>query len=913
MAEKNKKDHPQDWQPHAVLRILEQIWMVLFSIIKIAAGALATVLLIVVVCGFVFAGMLGDFLQNDVLPDAGVNLNDLTLDLNSSIYYVDSNGQIQVQQEIAADKRRVWVSYEDIPEAMIQATIAVEDHRFYKHQGVDWITTLQACARMFFGDSSVGGSSITQQLVKNTVGSSSVTVQRKLLEIFQATELEKNYNKEQILEYYLNVIFLGQRCYGIRAAARIYYGKEVEKLTPAECASIIGITNSPTYYDPYQNPDNNKERKETILWLMRNQGYLTQEEYEEELARELVLKAGIDFEDQMAYCPNEECGYKDTISTLQKTNDIYYCPVCGTETPVDAKSQGGVYSYHTDAVIIDVAKDLAARDGMEWNDRTMEYYIEVIQSSGYSIYSTLDWEVQQQVEKIYSDMSQIPSTRGSQNLQSAIVVIDNSTGDIVGIAGGTGEKISSLGFNRATSSRRQSGSSIKPLSVYGPAFELGIITPATVIKDLPLIYEDSSGWPRNDNWNYDYSRTIYQAVTNSTNAVCAQTLDLIGTDFSYDFSKNKFGLSTLVDSYTDSKGKTHSDNDYAPLSMGSQYHGVTVRDMAEGFATFANGGIIREARTYTKVLDRNGNVVLNNTQESEKILSQKTVDYMNYCLVNATYNGTGKQADLFRTMGITTAGKTGTTTSNVDRWYCGFTGYYTAAVWCGFDQPEAITMVNGGNPAAQLFKKVMSPLHKGLKNKTLYNSRLMEEINICLDSGKIATEACENDVRVSLYAVDKFTRITESAVYEEDMIEDKCDKHVLVQHCSGGGVATEYCHLFAAVDETVTVEEKALVKISVQELEEIRKAKSLKLKEYYLGNEWIWLVDEEGKDTVFTGVDGKLKQNVNAPYLICPVHDQAAWEEYQSSLEPIPPEPIDPIDPTVPDVPDFEDENVFGR
>lgn len=913
MAEKNKKEHPQDWQPHAVLQVLEKIWMVLFSIIKIAAGALATVLLIVIVCGFVFAGMLGDFLQDDVLPDAGVNLNDLTLDLNSSIYYVDRNGQIQVQQEIAADKRRVWVSYEDIPEAMIQATIAVEDHRFYKHQGVDWITTLQACARMFFGDSSVGGSSITQQLVKNTVGSPSVTVQRKLLEIFQATELEKNYNKEQILEYYLNVIFLGQRCYGIRAAARIYYGKEVEKLTPAECASIIGITNSPTYYDPYQNPDNNKERKETILWLMYNQGYLTREEYEEEIARELVLKAGIDFEDQMAYCPNNSCGYKDVISTLQHSGNSYYCPVCGAETPVDAKSQGGIYSYHTDTVIIDVAKDLAARDGMEWNDRTMEYYIEVIQSSGYSIYSTMDWEVQQQVEKIYSDMSQIPSTRGSQDLQSAIVVIDNSTGDIVGIAGGTGEKVSSLGFNRATSSRRQSGSSIKPLSVYAPAFELGIVTPASVIKDLPLVYEDKTGWPSNDSKWYDYTRTIYQAVTSSINAVCAQTLELIGTDFSYDFSKNKFGLSTLVDSFTDSKGKVHSDNDYAPLSMGSQYHGVTVRDMAEGFAAFANGGVIRKARSYTKVLDRDGNVVLDNTQKSEQIVSQKTVDYMNYCLVNATYNGTGKQGDLFRSMGITTAGKTGTTSSNYDRWFCGFTGYYTAAVWCGFDQPESIKMVNGGNPAAQLFKKVMSPLHKGLRNKTLYNSRLMEEITICLDSGKIATEACENDIRVSLYSADKFTRIAKAALYQEDMIEDKCDKHITVQHCSGGGVATEYCHLFAAVDDTVTVEEKALVKLSIAELEEIRQAKKLNLRDYYLGDAWIWLVDEEGKDAIFEGVDGNLKQSVKAPYLICPVHDQAAWEEYQSSLEPIPPESIDPSLPDDSGTIDPGTEDTFER
>lgn len=911
MAPKN--DRPQNWKPHIILEILIKIWRILFGVVKIAAGALAAVLVIVIICGFVFVGKLGDFLQEDVLTDAvGINLNDLDLDLNSSIYYVDSEGHIQVQQEIAAKKRRTWVSYEDIPEHMIHATIAVEDHRFYKHQGVDWITTLQACARMFFGDSSVGGSSITQQLIKNTIGSSSVTVQRKLLEIFQATELEKNYNKEQILEYYLNVVFLGQRCYGIRAAAEVYYGKEVEKLNAAECASIIGITNSPTYYDPYQNPENNNERKETILWLMRNQGYLTQEEYETELARELVLKAGIDFEDQMAYCPSEVCGFHDTISTFVPENDKYFCPLCGTETPIDDRSQGGAYSYHTDAVLIDVAKDMAARDGMEWNDRTMEYYLEVIQSGGFSIYSTLNYELQEQVEAIYEDTTKIPATRGSQELQSAIVLLDNKTGDIVAIAGGTGEKVGYLELNRATSSKRQSGSSIKPLSVYAPAFEMGVITPATVVKDLPLNYDDGY-WPRNDNYKFNYSRTIYSAVTSSVNAACAWTLDMIGTDYSYDFAKNKFGLSTLVDEYITSSGKVKTDSDYAPLAMGAQTYGVTVRDMAEAFGALANDGVIREARTYTKVFDSKGELVLENPQTSEQILSEKTVDYMNYCLVNATRYGTGTEADLMATCGVSTAGKTGTTTSNVDRWYCGFTGYYTAAVWTGYDIQESIKMVKGGNPAAQLFQKVMQPIHKGLKNITLYNTSRMRQQVVCLDSGKLATDACHNDIRVAIYASDGFTRIARASVYEEDRITETCDKHVMVNYCSCGGVANEYCLKFAEIDPTVKIEQRSLVKITVEELEEIRKAKEHGLVKYYVGDQWIWLVDADGLDAVFNGVNGKLKQNVDAPYVVCPDHTQQAWEEYESSLTPeVPTEPdpgtqpdpgTDPSIPVLPTVP----------
>ncbi len=875
----NRKVVPQDWNPPAAVQVLYKIWRVLFAVTKVAAGALATVFLIVLVSGFVFAGMLGDFLQDDILPDASLDLSDLTLDLNSTIYYVDGNKQIQVQQEIDAKMDRKWISYEDIPEDMIHAAVAVEDHRFYRHQGVDWVTTIQACARMFFGDSSVGGSSITQQLIKNTFGNSSVTVQRKLLEIFQATQMEKRYDKNTILEYYLNVIYLGQNCNGIKTAAETYYGKEVEKLTAAECASIIGITNSPTYYDPYQNPENNRKRTETILWLMRNQGYLTEEEYKQELSRELVLKYGIDFEDKMAACEIESCGYKDTVSTLVQKDSLYYCPNCGNQMQVEQNASTGVYSYHTEAVVKDVAKALAEQDGVEWTYATQEFYMQRIQTGGYHIYSTLNWDVQQQVEEIYYNMDNLPTVRGGQQLQSAIVIVDNTTGDIVGVAGGTDQKVGYFGWDRSDT-ELQSGSSIKPISVYGPAFELGVITPATVVKDLPLNYNGGSNWPRNDNWRYNYSRTIYSAVTSSVNAVCAWTLDMIGTDYSFDFAKNKFGISTLIEEYVDSSGTVHSDNDYAPLAMGAQTWGVTVRDMAAAFATYANKGVYREARTFTKVFDNNGNLVLDNSQHQEQIVSQKTVDYMNYCLVNATNNGTGYEADLSYSYGITTAGKTGTTTGNKDRWYCGFTGYYTAAVWCGYDDPAAINPVYVNNPSAVLFKNVMGPLHKGRKNIALYNSSLMNGVSVCLDSGKLASDACTNDIR----AGDSFTRVAQAAVYAEDYPSEYCDKHVSVEYCSCGGVANEYCKLFAEKDPTVTITEKSLVKMTRSELDEIYRASSHGLVSQYLGNEWVYCINEDGSDGVFTGINGNLTQREDAPYIVCPTHTQQAWEAYQSTL-----------------------------
>ena len=885
---KKDEESRQDWKPAQALGTAYKIWRGIYGAFKVLLGAAITVGLIAVICGFVFATILGDYLQNDILPQANLDLSDLALDLNSTIYYIDSDSQIQIQQRIDSSVNRDWANYEDIPEAMVHAAIAIEDHRFYRHQGVDWITTIQACARMFFGDSSVGGSSITQQLVKNTFGNTSVTVQRKVLEIFQATQMEKSYDKETILEYYLNVIYLGQSCWGVRSAAKAYYGKELEKLNAAECASIIAITNSPTYYDPYQNLENNQKRTRIILTAMRDQGWLTEEEYQTEINRELNLKWGIDFEDTMARCENETCGYKDIVSTLTKSGNKYYCPHCKSEISV-TKVSGG-YNYHTETVIMDVIYDMIERDKLEINSNNIRAYLEKVRRGGYSIYSTMDINVQNQVDKIYSDLSQIPEYRGGAQLQSAIVVIDNETGDIAGIAGGVGPKTEIFGQNRATQSKRQSGSSIKPISIYALGFETGAFSPATVITDLPYIYYSSGGYyPRNSDRKYSYSRTVLHGITSSANTIAVRCLELANKDVknykvSYDFVTEKFGLTTLID------GK---DNNSAPLAMGAQTYGVTVREMAAAFATFPNGGVYREARSYTKVLDSNGEVVIYNEQESRKILGEKATNYMNYCLVRAMQVGTGIEANLQNSYGITTAGKTGTTESNYDRWICGYTGYYTAAVWAGFDYPDTISTISGQSPANQLFKKVMGPLHSGKKDKALYSTKNMAKIEVCLESGKLATDACKADVRT---VAGDLSRIYEVWVYQEDVPKEKCDQHVMISYCSGGGAATEYCANFAAVDSNVVVSEQALVKLTTDQINAITKAYSHGLRDEYKTNNYVYSVDNKGNDLVFKGFKNDLKQSVDAPYVICPVHTKQAWEEYEHNH------------PATPDVPSTPDE-----
>lgn len=890
MAEESKKKKAvhQSWRPHRTVETAGKVWAVLFAALKIAAGALATVIIIGGVCVGVFAGILGDYLEGDIAPLAGVDLDGFDLDQNSTVYYVNSEGDITVLQNIHAKNKSEWAAYEEIPVDLINCTIAMEDKRFYEHQGVDWITTIKACARMFFGNASMGGSTITQQTIKNLFDEKDVTVQRKVLEIFRAIEFEKRYDKETVLEWYFNVIYMGERCTGVKTAAATYFGKELETLTIAECASLISITNNPSLYSPYRtNLDNggltgkerNRVRQVRILDEMLAQGMLTQEEYDREVAQELVFKNGIAEEDRLASCEADGCGYRGTVGTFTVKDAVYYCPLCGAEAPIGKNASQEIYSYFVDTLIEDVAEALAERDGIEWNDATKETYKNIIQSGGYHIYSTLDMDVQQQLDKIYQDLSQIPKTRSGQQLQSAMVILSNVTGDIVALSGGVGTDKVHDGQNRAVDSKLQTGSSIKPISVYAPAFEAGVINPATVIKDLPHHYNSGSGWPKNDDRKYQYAYTIHDGVRRSVNAIAVNTLDVIGTGYSYKFAKESFGLSGLIEKYN--KGGTEmSDIDFAPLAMGAQTLGVSVRDMASAFGTFANNGTWREGRTFTKVYDRDGNLVLDNTQDSRQILSEKTVNYMNYCLEDAVNQGTGGEA---RISGQTVYGKTGTTSSNRDRWFCGYTKHYTAAVWCGYDDPEVITMVNGGNPAAQLFKKVLEPVHKGLKKETLVDYEVMTKIQVCLDSGKLATDACRSDIR----ADGDFTRVAEAYVYKEDIPKKSCDKHVVVDYCTvGGGVANEYCKHFADANQ-ITLEKRSLVKMTQTDYDKMIKAKGQGLLEDYLRDDYIYLTTNDGKDGVFKGINGNANQGVSAPYLVCTVHTKDSWESHNSTRPPV--------------------------
>ena len=692
----------------------------------------------------IFACLFAVYVKNDLSQQAEWAADSFSLDQTSVIYYENpETGKYEVLQTLYGGSNSTWVEYDDIPKNLIHACIAIEDKRFEKHQGVDWVTTLRACFKMFLGKSEAGGSTITQQLIKNLTGEKEVTVRRKLVEIYRALEFEKTHTKKDIMEWYLNIIPLGENCKGVQSASRVYFGKDVKDLSLAECASLIGITNNPSRYDPYiseANTRENKERQEVILTQMLKQGYINQEQYDEAVAEELV--------------------FTNSSRDNSDTSDDYY-------------------SWFEDQVIRDVVSDLCDKTGYEY-----DIVYKMVMTGGYQIYSTVNPEVQAAVDAVYEDLQSLPATASSQQLQSGIVIVDNTTGDVVALAGGVGRKQGSLVWNCATQSLLSPGSIIKPVAVYAPAIELGLITPATVMDDTPYSFTDSATWPKNLDSTYRGLVSVEEAVAQSINTVPVKLVAQMTPEYSYSFAKDKMGLSTLVSSYQSNTGEELSDVNLWALALGSLTRGVTVRSMTAAYASFANEGVWREARTYTVVKDANGQIILDNTQDSHVAMKDMTAWYITDMLETTVQTGTGTAAQLEN---MAVAGKTGTTSRDFDRWFAGYTPYYTSVVWCGYNDPEEIVLTDSEtNPAIVMWKKVMEQVHQNLKNKAFKQPANLVEVTVCRDSGLLPSDACALDPRG-----ERTVRVTLSA---HDVPTETCNVHKEVEICNASGhVANEYC------------------------------------------------------------------------------------------------------------------------
>ncbi|MBQ1410590.1 MAG: transglycosylase domain-containing protein [Oscillospiraceae bacterium] len=681
------------------------------------------------------------YIVDDIIPIAHYDLNGVRLNQSSFILAKNpETGEYEEIRQLFALENRIWVKYEEIPTDMINATVAIEDKRFWDHDGVDWMRTLAASANMFIGGSTYGGSTLTQQLIKNLTGDRDVTVRRKLMEIFKALDFEKNYTKEEIITWYMNTIYLGEGAYGIKSAAHVYFGKELNELTTKECACIIGITNNPSRYDPYIYPENNEYRTQTILQQMFEQGYIPDRDTYEAVCDQVLEFKSMSEVDQIFVCAG--CGHKDPIGKFKASGDYYSCPQCGFQNQFDVEKED-YYSYFEDTVIRDVSSDLAELKGITYSAAN-----QMVTTGGFRIYSTLDQTAQAKVDAVYQDLENIPKTQSSQQLQSAIIVIDNESGDIIAMAGGVGPKEGNLTWNRATMSTLSPGSSIKPLSVYGPALDLGIISPVSSYEDSAYMKLNGRDWPQNDVQQYGlYSKSgwmiIADGLARSLNSISIKVLADVTPEVSFQFAKERFGLNSLVEA-EEIDGTDFTDMDLAPLGMGQLTHGLTVRELATAYATFPNGGIYRKARTYTRVEDAEGNIVLDNTQESHEALSAHAAWYMVEMLRYACNYGTGASAKF---NGVPIGGKTGTTSNDRDRWFSGITPKYTASVWSGYDDPEEIEMVVSSNPSALMWKAVMSSLLDGMTEEEIGDFTQPDDeryinVQVCSETGLLAGPKC---------------------------------------------------------------------------------------------------------------------------------------------------------------------------
>ncbi len=693
--------------------------------------AIRIIFLILIMALVVGTGVVVGMLYGGWGDDFEITKEELVVGSSNSVV-LDKDGNKLA--ELSGDENRKIIKLDQMPQNLKNAYVAIEDERFYKHSGVDFKRTAAAVVQyvLHAGKSSFGGSTITQQLVKNITKdderSGKEGVIRKVKEWAKAYQIERMLSKDQILELYLNIIFVGgSNNLGVEVGAEYYFNKSASDLDLAECAFLAGINNSPNSYNPYGDKDTSekiKSRTKTVLNKMLELGMVEKTEYDEAIQK---VENGL---------------------TFQKAENL-----------------GSIYSYHTDATISQVIEDVAKAKGISQSLASTYVY-----SSGLTIYSTQDTDLQNKMDEVMVNNSKDYTRKSKQTdgatSQSAMVIIDNSTGYVVGVEGGLGEKNESRGLNRATQSPRQTGSSIKPLTSLVPGINEGIITPSTIYDDDSTDF-GIKGWSPKDYNAFKGLISVRSAITTSQNIPFIKVVDELTPAKSAEYME-RMGVTTISD-----KDKTS----LAAMSIGGLTTGVTPLEMAGAYATIANNGIYRRPMFYTKVTDPEGNTVLEGNQDSEEVISEQAA-YVIKSLLKSVVEDSNGTAKYCKISGIDVAAKTGTTNNNYDKWLCGFSNYYTGATWYGYDQNEEVT--GSTNVAGRIWSAVMSKVHAG-KDKTTFNqpSGVVTE-TICRVSGKKATSKCSD---------------TYQEVFIEGKVPGDCDGHSnAVQICSESGLlANEYC------------------------------------------------------------------------------------------------------------------------
>ncbi len=675
-----------------------------------------------------FFGLFGD--------DFEISKDDLVIGSANSIV-LDKNGNEIAN--LSKEQQRKIISLDDMADYLPKAYIAIEDKRFYDHNGVDWKRTLGAIGNTLVrGGSSYGGSTITQQLVKNITGdkdSSGIAgIMRKVKEWAKAYQVERMISKQQILELYLNILFVGgQDIHGVELGAKYYFNKSAKDLDLAQCAFLAGINSSPNSYNPFDESKDQEKVKEnikkkvlTVLKEMKDQGYITNED---------------DYNNAVA---EAEAGLVFTKGNVESATD---------------------YSYHTDAALKQIINQV-----MQEKNVSREFAEKYVYSSGLVIYTTEDPTIQATVEQEFSKTKyQLKGNEKDKNgslkndhAQAGMAIIDYKKGEVVAVGGNLGEQTAS-GWNRATQMVKQTGSSIKPIADVAPALQEKIITPATVYNDNKTDFNGYS--PKNDHDKYRGFINVRQFIATSQNIPAVKIMKELTPKKSIEYLE-KMGISSL-----DNK----NDNEL-PLAIGGLTHGISPLEMTAAYGTIANDGVYITPTFYTKVTDSSGNVVLTPKQEQKKVFSEQ-VAYLTRSITEEPVKsgGTATYCDI---TGIETCAKTGTTDGSKDRWLCGMTPYYSAAVWFGYDSPEEVRY-SGTNPAGQIWSSVMKTIHKKLANANFNTPSGITQATVCRKTGCLATTSCTD---------------TYTETFAQDNLPEKCEGHGVQKICTESGkLATQYC------------------------------------------------------------------------------------------------------------------------
>lgn len=690
MQSKNKNDQPKETP--AWLRILKGFF-------RFLGRGLVTVLSVIIISGCIIGCVLATVILGMVDDADELDLDQLELSYTTIIYTKDSEtGVFEEDTKLYGESGKlIWADYDEFPKYLIDATVAAEDKRFWQHQGVDFARTIQATLGFLTGGDMGGGSTITQQLIKNVTGEKDVRIDRKVKEIFNALALEKKYSKEQILEAYLNVIALGYNTCGVQAAANMYYNKDVSELTLNECVGLVAITNNPSIYEPFGHPENNKTRREYIYGEMLEVGYIDRAEYDVLINEDIVTSKG----------------------------------------QITGKESGKYTSWFIDYLIDDVIAGLMDEYG--WDKKTAEYNL---YNGGYRIYATVDNRIQNIAEEYYEDVDNFERVLNKEQPDSAFVCL-NFNGEVVAIVGGKGEKTGSRLFNIAAHGQRHIGSTIKPISSYALALENDLITFSTVITDEPIYKAGETegsttfktDWPVNYYAGYLGDVTVDTAVQKSINTIPVKLVTLLTPRTVFDFLTQKLHISTLIDT------GTNNDVAVAPMALGSFTYGVSPIELAGAYQMIGNGGLYIKPHSYTLVLDSEGAVVLKADTAPERVLSSETSTILNKLCQRVVYGpeGTGRTANI---PGYTVAGKTGSASDNTDLWFVGMTPQYLGVVWLGYSEGMK-EIIYQTYPTPKIWKAIMADVMVGEDpNVTFPVSNNVVSAAYCTVSGDLAGAAC---------------------------------------------------------------------------------------------------------------------------------------------------------------------------